>query len=372
MKIAFISFDFGEYTVRHASALAEKAVVALFAPEPLVAPYLDQLSPTVQLYLHRKPRLRHLHKQIVNMLKLVRQVKAFDPDVIHFQHGQPWFNLALPLLRRYPLVVTVHDPQPHAGDRDSRTMPAWLMHFGYRQADQLIVHARQVKEIVVNQLGFADARVHIVPHIALGDDSACPEVKEEPNTLLFFGRIWAYKGLDYLIRAEPLISAQIPDLKIVIAGTGEEMERYHKLMVHPERFEVHNEYIPDSAIACYFRQASIVVLPYIEATQSGVIPLAYTFARPVVATNVGGLPDLVEEGATGLLVPPRDEKALAQAILRLLQDQPLRTAMGVNGKQKLDNECSPKAIVRKTLLVYQQAISTFHEAGSKLQVARSE
>lgn len=360
MKIAFVSFDFGEYTVRHASALAERAIVALFAPEPMIAPHLAELSPNVELHAHRKPRLRHFHKQILNMLRMVREIKSFEPDVIHFQHGQLWFNLALPLLRNYPLVVTIHDPQPHAGDKASRKTPPWLMRFGYSQADQLIVHARQLKSIVVEKLKFAANLIHVVPMIALGDDSVHADVQEEPNNLLFFGRIWEYKGLDYLIRAEPIISEQFPDLKIVIAGTGEDMERYQRMMVHPEKFELHNEYIPDSEVARYFRQSSIVVLPYTEATQSAVIPVAYTFARPVVATNVGGLPDLVDDGRTGLLIPPRNEKALAEAIIKLLKDDAARRQMGINGKQKLDAECSPAAVASQTMAVYQKAIRSFH------------
>lgn len=368
MKIAFISFDFGEYTVRHANALAEKAMVALFAPESMVAPHLLQLSPSVKFYGHRKPRFRHWNKHITNVLKIVRQVKEFDPDVIHFQHGHLWFNLALPLLRRYPLVVTVHDPQPHAGDRESRVTPAWLMRFGYAQADQLIVHARTVKEIVCNQLHFPESIVHIVPHVALGDAQANLATQEIPNSLLFFGRIWEYKGLEYLIRAEPLISAQIPDLKIVIAGTGEDIDRYCKMMVHPEKFELHNEYIPEAQIAQFFRQSSIVVLPYIEATQSGVIPYAYTYCRPVIATTVGGLPDLVDDGRTGLLVPPRDEKALAEAIILLLQNNARRVQMGINGKQKLNAECSPVVVARQTMTVYEKAIHSFHTQAAKREV----
>lgn len=372
MKIAFISFDFGEYTVRHASVLAEKAVVALFAPKPMIAPHLSELNPNVQLYAHDKPRLRQLHKQVATILTLVRQVKAFEPDVIHFQHGHLWFNMALPLLRRYPLVVTVHDPQPHVGDRDSNATPAWLMHSGYSQADQLIVHARQVKSIVVEKLKFPQEIVHVVPHIALGNHADHSEVQEEPNTLLFFGRIWEYKGLEYLIRAEPLISEQIPDVRIVIAGTGEDMDRYRRMMVHPEKFELHNEYIADADIAKYFRRSSIVVLPYIEATQSGIVPIAYNFSRPVVATRVGGLPDLVEDGQTGLLIPPRDEKALADAIVRLLKDRNACAQMGKNGKQKLDAECSPDAVGKQTFAVYQKAIRSFHAQVGKQAVQYSQ
>ena len=114
--------------------------------------------------------------------------------------------------------------------------------------------------------------------------------------------------MHYLIQAEPLITASLPNVKIMISGRGDDLEHYRKLMVHPEQFVIDNEYIPDDKVAALFRRASVVVLPNIEATQSGVIPLAYTFGKPVVATTVGSLPEMVDDGDTGLLVPPRDAR----------------------------------------------------------------
>ena len=76
----------------------------------------------------------------------------------------------------------------------------------------------------------------------------------------------------------------------------------------------------DEVRATLFQQASVVALPYIEASQSGVVPLAYMHMKPVVATTVGGLPEMVDDGRTGYLVPPRDEQALATAVVRLLRD----------------------------------------------------
>ena len=242
------------------------------------------------------------------------------------------------------------------GDRDSRNTPQLISDFGYRRADQVIVHGNQLKQIVMNELHIPGEIIHVMPHPALGDDRAHSDVQEEKNQILFFGRIWAYKGLAYLIEAEPLISAQIPNVKIVIAGRGDDFDHYRQMMVHPEKFVVYNEYIPNDRVAEIFRQASIVVLPYIEATQSGVIPFAYTYARPVVATTVGSLPEMVDEGQTGLLVPPANTQALADAIIRLLKDTPLRHQMGVNGKHKIDTECSPATVARQTLAVYQRAI----------------
>jgi glycosyltransferase involved in cell wall biosynthesis len=161
-----------------------------------------------------------------------------------------------------------------------------------------------------------------------------------------------------------LITAQVPNARIVIAGGGEDFKRYRDLMVHPDRFTVYNKYVSDEQRAELFRRASVVALPYIDASQSAVIPVAYTFAKPVVATTVGGLPELVEHGHTGFLVPPRDEQALADAVVCLLRDRRLRHQLGANGKSKINTECSPTVVARKTLAVYRRAIGATVLSGS--------
>jgi glycosyltransferase involved in cell wall biosynthesis len=230
-----------------------------------------------------------------------------------------FFNLVLPFLRQYPMIITIHDPRQHLGDRESRLTPQWLMDFGFRRADQVIVHGSDLVGIVEKEIGFQRGQIHVIPHIAIGERPEPPADLEIGPNILFFGRIWEYKGLDYLIKAEPVVSAEFPDVRFVIGGTGEDFDRYRRQMVHPERFTVHNEWISDADRARMFSEASVVVLPYVEASQSGVIPIAYTHGKPVIATTVGGLPDMVEHGQTGLLVPPRDSDALAAAIIKLLR-----------------------------------------------------
>ncbi|MHB0858709.1 MAG: glycosyltransferase family 4 protein [Anaerolineae bacterium] len=360
MKVAFVSFDFGEYCVRTASALATDHQVLLVAPEQLLAPHLDMLDPAVELVAFQKPRLRQAVAQVRTIMTIVKQVADFAPDVVHIQQGHLWLNMVLPLLNRYPLVMTIHDPRQHTGDRGAQNTPQWISDLGFRQADQVIVHGRQLKGQVVSELGIPEDRVHVIPMIAHGQPSRGVVAEEQEGTVLFFGRIWGYKGLDYLIRAEPRIASRVADVRIIIAGEGEDMGRYRALMRHPEHFEVHNEFVSEDKQAELFRRACVVTLPYIEATQSAVIPVAYTFGKPVVATTVGSLPDLVDDGATGLLVPPRDESALADAIVRLLQDRTLRHRMGANGKAKLDAECAPTAIARQTQVVYAMARQSRH------------
>ncbi len=357
VKVALISYDWGEYCIRLASELAQEAQVCLLLAEQQARPHLNRLDQRVNFHPFNKPRLRQPFRQIRTIFEILRVIKAFNPDVIHIEQGHFWFNFALPLLRQYPLVFTIHDPRHHLGDRGSQNTPQKLYDFGFRQATQIIVHVSQMAQVVIDELGIPSEMIHVIPHIVLGDDTVHPHIEEDRNLILFFGRIWAYKGLEYLIRAEPLITAQVPNAKIIIAGNGEDFTRYRRMMVHPENFIVHNEYVSNEKRAELFRRASVVALPYVEATQSGVIPIAYAFKKPVVATEVGGLVEQIEHGQTGFLVPPCDENVLADMIVRLLQDKELRHWLGANGKQKLHTEWSAQAVAQKTISVYYRSIN---------------
>lgn len=366
MKVAFLSFRlYEEYSVRVASALAQEVKILLLLPRQVPTSCLSTLDPAVIFEPFHLPRARQPWRQMGMIYRLLQQIRSFEPDVIHLQQGHVWFNLALPLLRRYPLVITIHDPRYHTGDRESAKTPQLITDFGYRCGTHLIVHAENLRQLVVERLHVRPDIVHAIPMVVRGDATVKPEVEEEEHLILFFGRIWEYKGLEYLIRAEPFITALVPEARIVIAGRGEDFDRYRRMMVHPEYFTVYNEYITDDKRAELFRRASVVALPYVDASQSGVIPVAYTYSKPVVATTVGGLPELVEHGHTGLLVPPRDEGALADALVHLLRDSELRHQMGANGKEKIDSDCSAEEVARQTLSIYRQAIVEKRVGGNR-------
>ena len=367
LRVALISTNFGEYCVRLANAVSRHADVLLVLPQRLAAPHAEKLGAAVHLFSFQSPRLRQPLRQFQTIRRVFREIEDFAPDVIHYQGLHPWFDLALPLWRRYPLVCTVHDFRPHPGDKLSQKTPFWVEMFVRRRADQLIVHSQHVRTLMVQQLGGSGENISLMPHIQIGQELASPMMEEDEHLILFYGRIWEYKGLEYLIRAEPLISAQIPNVRIMIAGQGEDFSRYSRMMVHPQQFIVHNEFISEDRTAEYFRRASVVVLPYIEASQSGVIALAYSSAKPVVATTVGGLPEMVEEGRTGYLVAPRDAADLAKALVRLLLDPTLRRQMGANAKEKIERECSPEAIARQTVEVYHRAVHGTARATKYLQ-----
>lgn len=356
MKVALISVSFGEYCMRLANALSPQADVLLLMPERVIGPFAKELDRRVRLFSYQSPRLRQPLRQLRTIRAVMREIRAFSPHVIHYQGFHVWFDFALALWRRFPLVYTVHDFRAHPGDKLTQKTPFWLEMFARRNADQIIVHSQHVEQLLRKELGGGEKIIHCMPHIQIGGESAPAKFEEDENLILFFGRIWEYKGLEYLIRAEPLISARVPEARILIAGQGEDFERYRRMMKNPERFLVDNEYISEQCAAEYFQRASVVVLPYIEASQSGVIPLAYSAGKPVVATDVGGLPEMVEQGRTGLLVPPRDVPQLADAVVRLLLDRKLRREMGICGKKKIEAECSPELVAQKTIDVYRRAV----------------
>jgi glycosyltransferase involved in cell wall biosynthesis len=368
LRVALISYNFGEYCARLASALASHADVLLLLPTAVVEPHTAKLHDSVHLFAFPNPRLRQPIQQIKTIRALSERIREFSPDVIHYQGGHFWFDLALPTLRRYPLVLTIHDFKPHPGDQLSQKTPIAVEMFARRLAQELIVHTYFTRELVLREFSSMAESVSVIPHIQIGRDLSSTAVPEDPNLILFFGRIWEYKGLEYLIRAEPFITARVPEARILIAGQGEDFSRYTRMMCRPERFLVHNEFIPEELAVVYFERASVVVLPYIEASQSGVIPMAYSAGKPVVATRVGGLPEMVEDGHTGYLVAPRDSEKLAEAMARLLLDPPLRRQMGANGKRKIETECGPELVAQQTIGVYRRAIERFHRGRTRALV----
>ena len=111
-------------------------------------------------------------------------------------------------------------------------------------------------------------------------------------------------------------------------------------MVNKENFIVHNYRISYQEGAELFQRSSVIVLPYIEGSQSGVIPTAYSFKKPVVVTDVGSIPEIVDDGVTGLIVPARNSDELAKAIIKILNDNTLRKNMGERAYIKLKTDLS--------------------------------
>ena len=288
-----------------------------------------------------------------------REIERLQPDVIHIlSEGVLWLNLILPTARKYGVATTVHDVTYHPGDRSSRRLPRPFSDWLIRRSDQVVVHGATLRAAAAAQYREVEDRLSVLPHIVLdryriiARERGLQKRLQGAVTILFFGRIYRYKGLDVLIRSIPLAAKHCADLRVVIAGEGEDFAAYRKQMADPAAFVVENRQIPDAEAAQLFTDADIVVLPYVEASQSGVLSIANAFARAVIVTDVGELGRSVKDGVSGLVVPPNDERALAAAIVTLASDPLLRERLGEAGRAAADATASPAIVAEQALQIY--------------------
>ena len=150
-------------------------------------------------------------------------------------------------------------------------------------------------------------------------------LRVEENVMLFFGFVREYKGLKHLINAMPIVKEKIPNIKLLIVGDfGNDKQQYLDLMAENKVenvISIYEGYIPDKEVEKYFAACDLVVLPYESATQSGIVQIAYGFEKPVIVTNVGGLPDVVTDGRTGYVVEAGNATAIADAVVDFFEKQ---------------------------------------------------
>lgn len=359
MRIVCLSFSFFDYTIRLANAISNDTDVLLLLPNAInIAEHVGDIDKTVKYYLFDMPEHIYYPTNLLSCIEIIRQINSFKPDVIHLQATTSLLCCGiLPFISKYPIVSTFHDPFPHSGEEFF--LSTFVLFCQRKLSSHILVHGTKNKEAMIDKYNLMDERIS---SIQIGEHNTDLFKKWETNSIeacgniiLFFGRIWKYKGLEYLIKAEPLITKEIPDAKIVIAGTGEKFEKYWDLIINKEHYIIHNRYIDYKTGAELFQSSSLVVLPYIEASQSGVIPTAYSFKKPVVVTNVGAIPEIVDDEVTGFVVPPRNPEALAEAIVKLLKDDDLKKQMGENAYRKLKTDLSWDKIAEKTIEIYEKA-----------------
>lgn len=365
MKVAIISLTrFGATSLEAAEtakALNRLADVLVIASQDGYRQYWDK-NLNVAWVPTGSSRWENLRRtgDVRSYLNIRRLVTRFSPEVIHYPQAHVWvptINLFIP--RRIPVVQTIHDPVGRADERNWWFQAA-VQKLAIGRAQQIITLG-EAHRTTFKRLGIPESKVNVIP--VTSDFSfykrvaepAISEVSEE-NAILFFGRLESYKGTDILLDAFDRLAKKYSDLKLIMAGRGELGDLEPRIKSHP-RIELHYGWIPDEEVAGFFARSKIVVLPYVDASQSGVIPVAYSLGKPVVVTCVGAIPEQVEDGVTGLLVEPQNPQALASAVEWLLDHEAERLAMGANALAKAGGDAAWERIAKKTLAVYQKAIA---------------
>jgi glycosyltransferase involved in cell wall biosynthesis len=365
MKVAFVSGCI-EYSVCLANALSKHCDIDFFYSglyacmrDDSILSLLDDSIAKVQInpYRIRDPRNFKSYRD------LARRFKEYD--VIHIQGGNLWFSMSRYLCRDVPIVCTLHDVVQHAGLPLATSLyQALSQKISISQSAVFIVHGNKLKTLLAGSHYIPSQDIAVIPHGEFSfykwfrrSNPALQNRSYRRKRLLFFGEVRKNKGLEYLIRAEPMISSAYDDYTICIAGRftnepGNSLEYYKSMMHDPSRYEIENRFIGNHEVADLFENSDIIVLPYTSASQSGILPLAYGFAKPVVATDTGSIGEVLNHGQTGFLVPPTDVRALADALLTLLKNDDLCAQFGKNAEASALGRLNWNNIAEKTLDVY--------------------
>jgi glycosyltransferase involved in cell wall biosynthesis len=294
-----------------------------------------------------------LAQHVPDMLRYRRA--AATADVVHFQWltVQPLDVHLLPKGVRSggkPLVLTSHDVLP----REPRPGQLVAQRRLYERVDAVVVHSVHGRDRLVAELGIDPARVRVIPHGPLTHLTAPPQEDPLPPALaaveapvvLFFGLLRPYKGLDLLLEAW----REIDDAELWIVG-NERMPIDELVSSSPDNVRWVPRFVADTELPAYFRRADIVVLPYREIDQSGVLFTTLAFGRPLLLSDVGGFGEVAALGAAELF-PAGDAAALRDALARLIADPARRAQLEAGAAAAAAGPYSWERIAASTLDLY--------------------
>jgi glycosyltransferase involved in cell wall biosynthesis len=305
-------------------------------------------------------------------LRVIRHVSAIDPDVVllgDIRFTSDLFPLIL-LSRKTRLLADIcHNVHPFsAGGKsgglfDRSRFRRFFYRRIYRLFDIVFVHFERNRDEFVQTFGIAKERVGVIVH---GNEQIFNELRRADITaaalrarlairdapvVLFFGTLSRYKGIDVLLEAFPQIQRET-GARLVIAGypfhdfdLGVHQQQSRKLGIDGAVTWV-PEYVSSDEVAAWMELASVIVFPYRDIYQSGALQIAQTFGVPIVASAIGAMQDVVKDGCSGLLVPPENSQALADATIRLLEDAALARRLGSRAREEANGPYAWETIAR--------------------------
>lgn len=265
------------------------------------------------------------------------------------------------------IIFTSHNILPH----EYKKIDYFFRYILLKSSVAIIVHSNYIKKELMKTFHVCSEKIFIIPH---GDLLFEPrisqnEARKELNlrtydkVLLFFGLIREYKGLDVLIAAFRLAIKQEKKLKLLIAGNpfNEQLNKRYQMLIQKQnlndRISYRPEFIPREEVSSYFTAADIVVLPYKKIAHSGVIQMAYSFGKPVIATKVGDFPDMIVQNKNGFLVNKNKPEELAEVILKAFRNPAVLIQIGKYNQRLGESLYSWEIAAWKSNEVYKSLIN---------------
>jgi glycosyltransferase involved in cell wall biosynthesis len=300
-------------------------------------------------------QLLRVVSQPAELIYALRRIKEFSPDVIHFVFSYPWFSLLMPVLSRsYRILSTLHDITPHPGERSMRN---WLgIYSSVRYSDKVFIHGPTSCGEAEKLYPAHREKYVSIPHgnfnfLVEGVATNSLRGKSQP-TFLFFGRILPYKGLPIALSAFAKVYAECPQSRLVIAGAGDIPQKMVRELEFLGAIEVRNYRLSIEELAELLNSATAVLAPYIHASGSGVVATSYAFSCPVIASNIGGLRDMVIPGETGILVEPNDVSSLVEAMLFAIHNSQIMKRLGNRAREYAADSWGWGEIAKSHIEVY--------------------
>ena len=265
----------------------------------------------------------------LSYVETTNAIKRYQPDVLIIAYWMSFFapayaHIANRLKKQCKVIALIHNAIPH----EPRFFDKPLASLFFKQCHAFIVMSEAVQKDVMKLTG--NEQILLSPHPLyshFGEKKDLVTAKQDldlivdKRTLLFFGLIRDYKGLDILIESMSLLD---DSYQLLVAGECYgAFEKYTQQIASStakDRIHIHNRYIHDKDIACFFSAADALILPYRSATQSGVVSIAYHFELPMIATPVGDFPDCIQKNETGIVAESVSSIALADSIQRLYEE----------------------------------------------------
>jgi glycosyltransferase involved in cell wall biosynthesis len=261
------------------------------------------------------------------------RIARWKPDAVVVQWWHPFFApamfvlcLVLKLVRRGRIVFICHNVLPHEGS----LVDGMLARLAFALPDAFLVQSLEDRDKLFKIRPDAGVVVQPLPLFDFFKTGLITKAEArarigagEGPLILFFGLVRPYKGLRHLIEAMPQVRVRVSARLLVVGEFYEDRAPYDRLVESlglGESVRFVDRYVPNEEVEPYFVASDLVVLPYVSATQSAIVQVAISFDRPVIVTEVGGLPEVVASGRTGFVVPAKDPRTLAEAIIKFFEE----------------------------------------------------
>ncbi|HZW39613.1 MAG TPA: glycosyltransferase family 4 protein [Ignavibacteriaceae bacterium] len=313
-------------------------------------------------------KLYKIYAYLKYISKFIGLIFKYKPDAIHFEFFRFKSDFLLfPLLRlmKPKLVYTAHNIYPH-----ERNKSDYFLHkIVYSAAEEIIVHSNFIKKRLIASFPVNEKKVKVIAHGNF--DHYLPEhlsnkcdarkllgISQNENVALFFGYIREYKGVDLLLEAFKIIKEKNIKIKLLLAGApySDNLKREYLQMIEDYKLKdiisYKLDFIKNEEIQNYFLAADLVVLPYKNIDHSGIVHLAFSFAKPIAASDVGDFSETIIDGRTGFIFKNNSPEDIAGTIFHAFENKQKLEEMGLQAKMDSDTLYSWKEIGKKTLELY--------------------